>query len=89
MAGRPGNEQRRANPKDIFSMRATWPFHLARDFGASLFGQRAWLAKWPIMAQQKSDGAHDKPEFGQRLEMGCRGEPTGASMAGVVLESAD
>ena len=30
-------------------MRATWPFHLAGDSGASLFGQRAWLS-WRFLA---------------------------------------
>ena len=49
LAGRPGNEQRRANPQHIFSMRATWPFHLAGDSGTSLFGQRAWLS-WRFLA---------------------------------------
>ena len=49
LAGRPGSEQRRANPKDIFSMQATWPFHFAGDSEASLFGQRAWLS-WRFLA---------------------------------------
>ena len=49
LAGRPGNEQRRANTKDIFSIRTTWPFHFAGDSGASLFGQRAWLS-WRFLA---------------------------------------
>ena len=49
LAGRPGNEHRRANPKDVFCMRATWPFHLAGDSEASLFGQRAWLS-WRFLA---------------------------------------
>ena len=49
LAGRPGNELRRANPKDVFCMRATWPFHLAGDSEASLFGQRAWLS-WRFLA---------------------------------------
>ncbi len=48
-ANRPGNEQREANPNDVFSMRATWPFHFAGDSGASLFGQRAWLS-WRFLA---------------------------------------
>ena len=49
LVGRPGNELRRANPRDIFCMRATWPFHLARDSEVSLFGQRAWLS-WRFLA---------------------------------------
>ena len=49
LAGRPGNEQRRAHPTDVFPMRATWPFHFAGDSDASLFGQRAWLS-WRFLA---------------------------------------
>ena len=49
LVGGPGNEHRRANPKEVFCMRATWPLHHAGDSGASLFGQRAWLS-WRFLA---------------------------------------
>ena len=43
-AGRAGYEHCFANVGDVITMQAHWPFHLAGDSAAWMFGHRAWLS---------------------------------------------
>jgi hypothetical protein len=49
LLGRAGHEGTRAMASEITERQAHWPFHLAGDSGARLFGHRAWLS-WRLLA---------------------------------------
>jgi len=44
LEGRAGSEHCRPNVTEVISGQVAWPFHIAGDSGAKLFGNRAWLS---------------------------------------------
>ena len=49
LLGRAGHEGTRTMASEIMKRQAHWPFHLAGDSGACLFGHRAWVS-WRVLA---------------------------------------